>query len=247
MTLRHVGRGGAALLLAMVVHGSLGAQVPTGMVRGQVTDAASNRGVGDVQVTVTGTRIGAVTNAQGEYTLTLVPTGQRSISTRRLGFNPMSQDVNVLAGQSVTANFAINVSAVNLNEVVVTGSGTPTEKRKIGTSIAAVDSAVIGRAQAVTVDQALQGKLPGAQITQNSGGPGGGGTSSPALSQGRGQEAVNVSSWAIANPIPAIVFFILLTFAGLASFKLNGVQDFPDIELPFVTVRLCVPIAALLE
>ena len=177
MTLRHVGRGGAALLLAMVVHGTLGAQVPTGTVRGQVTDAASNRGVGDVQVTVTGTRIGGVTNAQGEYTLTLVPTGQRSISTRRLGFNPSSQVVNVLAGQTLTANFLINVSAVNLSEVVVTGSGTPTEKRKIGTSIAAVDSAVIGRAQAVTVDQALQGKLPGAQITQNSGGPGGGGVS----------------------------------------------------------------------
>ncbi len=56
--------------------------------------------------------------------------------------------------------------------------------------------------------------------------------------------AINVSSWAIRNPIPAIVFFILLTFAGLAGFKLNGVQDFPDIELPFVTVTANLPGAA---
>jgi multidrug efflux pump subunit AcrB len=56
--------------------------------------------------------------------------------------------------------------------------------------------------------------------------------------------AINVSSWAIRNPIPAIVFFILLTFAGIAAFKINGVQDFPDIELPFVTVTASLPGAA---
>jgi multidrug efflux pump subunit AcrB len=56
--------------------------------------------------------------------------------------------------------------------------------------------------------------------------------------------AINVSSWAIRNPIPAIVFFILLTFAGLAAFKISGVQDFPDIELPFVTVTASLPGAA---
>ena len=71
----------------------------------------------------------------------------------------------------------MSVSALNLSEVVVTGSGTPTERRKIGTSVASIDSTVISRAQAMTVDQALQGKTAGAQISQNSGGPGGGGMS----------------------------------------------------------------------
>ncbi|MBC7894459.1 MAG: TonB-dependent receptor, partial [Cytophagaceae bacterium] len=149
----------------------------TGTVRGRVTDGASGRGVSDAQVTVTGTRVGAMTNANGEYSLAQVPVGTRSISVRRLGFGPAAQDVSVSAGGTATADFALNQSAVNLSEVVVTGSGTPTERRKLGTSVAAVDSSVISRAQAVTVDQALQGKLPGAQITQNSGSPGGGGIS----------------------------------------------------------------------
>ncbi|HYW30265.1 MAG TPA: TonB-dependent receptor, partial [Gemmatimonas sp.] len=43
--------------------------------------------------------------------------------------------------------------------------------------IASVDSTVISRALATTLDQALQGKVAGAQISQNSGGPGGGGIS----------------------------------------------------------------------
>ncbi|HMI49207.1 MAG TPA: TonB-dependent receptor [Gemmatimonadaceae bacterium] len=77
----------------------------------------------------------------------------------------------------MTADVALHVSAVNLSEVVVTGTGIATEKRKVGTNIATIDSALIGRANATTVDQAMQGKIPGAQITQNSGNPGGGGIS----------------------------------------------------------------------
>ncbi len=55
---------------------------------------------------------------------------------------------------------------------------------------------------------------------------------------------MNFSTWSINNPIPAIVFFILLTFAGLISFNMSGVQDFPDIELPMVTVVANLPGAA---
>jgi len=47
---------------------------------------------------------------------------------------------------------------------------------------------------------------------------------------------VNFSALSIRNPIPAILLFILLTLAGLLSYRANTVQDFPDIELPFVTV-----------
>jgi TonB-linked SusC/RagA family outer membrane protein len=106
-----------------------------------------------------------------------VPAGQRTITVRRIGYQPVSQTVQVLAGATTTADVALGVSAINLSEVVVTGTGTATEKRKVGTSIATVDSALISRSQAVTVDQAMQGKIPGAQISQNSGSPGGGGIS----------------------------------------------------------------------
>ncbi|MEO5934057.1 MAG: efflux RND transporter permease subunit [Duganella sp.] len=47
---------------------------------------------------------------------------------------------------------------------------------------------------------------------------------------------MNFSSLSIKNPIPAIMLFVLLTLAGLLAYKMNEVQDFPDIELPIVTV-----------
>lgn len=47
---------------------------------------------------------------------------------------------------------------------------------------------------------------------------------------------MNFSAWSIRNPIPSIMLFILLTLAGLMAFSSMKVQDFPDIELPTVTV-----------
>ena len=166
-----------AVLIAMPVVVSAQGAASTGTVRGRVTEAVSGRAIADARVQVTGTRIAAVSNASGDFLLPLVPTGPRIISVRRLGFQPSTQAVTIGADGAVTANFALRESAVNLSEVVVTGSAAPTEKRKIGTSVASIDSTTISRAVAVTVDQALQGKVPGAQITQNSGGPGGGGIS----------------------------------------------------------------------
>ncbi len=55
---------------------------------------------------------------------------------------------------------------------------------------------------------------------------------------------MNFSSLSIKNPIPAIMLFVLLGLAGLLSFKSSAVQDFPDIELPIVTVSASLPGAA---
>ena len=161
-----------------VVPTLLAAQAPTtGSVRGRITDAASARGLPDAQVGVEGTRLGAVSGANGEFTITQVPTGTHSITVRRLGYAPITRSLIVTAEGINMGDIALSASALNLTEVVVTGSAAPTERRKVGTSIASVDSALISRAEAVSIDQALQGKVTGAQITQNSGSPGGGGIS----------------------------------------------------------------------
>ena len=55
---------------------------------------------------------------------------------------------------------------------------------------------------------------------------------------------MNFSAFSIRNPIPAVLLFILLTLAGLLSFKMMPVQDFPDIELPLVTIDASLPGAA---
>jgi multidrug efflux pump subunit AcrB len=55
---------------------------------------------------------------------------------------------------------------------------------------------------------------------------------------------LNVSSWSIRNPVPAVMLFVLLTFGGLLSFDAMKVQQFPDIDLPTVSVTASLPGAA---
>ncbi len=52
---------------------------------------------------------------------------------------------------------------------------------------------------------------------------------------------MNVSSWSIRNPIPAVLLFILLTVMGLASFRAMKIQNFPDIDLPTVIITASLP------
>ena len=55
---------------------------------------------------------------------------------------------------------------------------------------------------------------------------------------------MNVSSWSIRNPIPAVLLFIMLTLLGLMSFMNMKIQQFMDIDLPTVTVTASLPGAA---
>ena len=52
---------------------------------------------------------------------------------------------------------------------------------------------------------------------------------------------VNVSAWCIRNPIPSVLLFIMLTLAGVMSFRAMKVQQFPDIDLPTVIVSASLP------
>lgn len=47
---------------------------------------------------------------------------------------------------------------------------------------------------------------------------------------------MNISSWSIRNPVPAVLCFILLTLFGLIGFHKLQVQDFPDMDLPTISI-----------
>ncbi|MEN9537997.1 MAG: Multidrug resistance protein MdtB, partial [Pseudomonadota bacterium] len=52
---------------------------------------------------------------------------------------------------------------------------------------------------------------------------------------------MNVSAWSIKNPIPAAMLFVMLTLAGLFSFQSMKVQNFPDLDVPNITIVASLP------
>ena len=133
-------RGGAMLLAALgLLATSLRAQ-EAGTIAGTVREAGSARPIAAVQVFIPETQFGAVTNENGEFRILEVPTGTHALRARMIGFAQLERRVTVNAGQSATVDFTLERSAITLDEIVVTGAGVATEKRKLGNTIATINA-----------------------------------------------------------------------------------------------------------
>ncbi len=147
----------------------------TGSVQGRVTDAANGQPLANAQVRIEGTVLGTLSDASGAFAVPNVPPGRRTIVARRIGYGEERRTVDVSSGAPVTVDIAMTVSATTLGEVVVTGVATPTARRELPNSVETVSGEAVRDAPAVSaIDQALQGKIAGALISENSGQPGGG-------------------------------------------------------------------------
>jgi len=100
---------------------------------------------------------------EGKYTLTISFTGYKTISASL-----------TLQQSDVVFDTAMNEDAVSLGEVVVTGTTGAVTKKQLGNAISTVSGNDLQKGLAVNVDQALAGKVAGAEISQNSGNPDGG-------------------------------------------------------------------------
>ncbi|HYC51182.1 MAG TPA: SusC/RagA family TonB-linked outer membrane protein [Gemmatimonadaceae bacterium] len=160
-----------AMALAVLLAPAASAQ-SGGTIRGRVVDASA-RPLQDVNVTVTGTRLGGMTNANGEFIITGVPAGTQQVGARRIGFARQVKNVTVTAGGEVTAEFQLSPAATTLDEVVVTGTAGSMERRQIGNAITTLNvEEMNSKASLSNVTEILQGKTPGVVVLPGSGVPG---------------------------------------------------------------------------
>ena len=93
-----------------------------------------------VQVTVVGTRIGAITDAQGRYTINGAPTGTRTIEARRIGYRATRMvNVTVQMEGTTTLNISIVAIPLTLQAVVTTGVVDPTSGTRVPFTVGRVE------------------------------------------------------------------------------------------------------------
>ena len=115
----------------------------TGIVVGKITDKTTGEPLSGSTVEIRGTGLGNATDGRGHFIVRGVRPGSAEVTARRLGFRPLSQTIQVVAGDSVTVNFVLEESAVTLDAVVTTGTGGAVAKREVGAPIAVLDAAAI--------------------------------------------------------------------------------------------------------
>src|SRR3989441_4438156 len=158
-----------ALALGAFV-GVAGASAQQRQITGQVTSSATREPMAGVNVAVTGTAFAAVSNADGRYAIS-APAGAVTLVFRHIAFK--RREVAVAPDQS-TVDATLEPDVFNLEAVVVTGQATGIEQRNAAIANTVVTAAEVTAAPAPALDRALQGRVPGAYIQQNSGAPGGG-------------------------------------------------------------------------
>ncbi len=158
-----------ALALSALV-GVAAAPAQQRQITGRVTSSATAEPVAGVNVSITGAAFAAVTNADGRYAIA-APDGAVTLVFRRIGFK--RKEVSVPA-ERASADLQLEEDVFNLEAVVVTGQQTGVARVNAATSSTVVTGTEITSVPAPSVDRALQGRVPGAYIQQNSGAPGGG-------------------------------------------------------------------------
>ncbi len=133
------------------------------VITGRVTNEAGEPLAG-VSVLVKGTAKGTATNANGVFTISVDP--GETLEFSFIGYKLTS----VKVGKETTINMQLVSDASKLNEIVVIGYGTQKKSTLTG-AIATVSSKTINELPVASVDEALQGRVAGVNVTNN-GSPG---------------------------------------------------------------------------
>ncbi|MGH7506394.1 MAG: TonB-dependent receptor plug domain-containing protein, partial [Longimicrobiales bacterium] len=146
-------------------------------IQGTVVGANTLAPLIGVQVSLRGTNFGTLSDAEGNYAISaLVTPGTYTLEFDYIGRRSTTLEIELGAEPGVTVpQVELGETAVELDQIVVTAPGVATERRAVPSAVATVSGEDINRAPGVaTVDQALQGKITGALISETSGQPGGG-------------------------------------------------------------------------
>jgi TonB-linked SusC/RagA family outer membrane protein len=159
---------------ALLLGASAGAQSGNARISGQVTDSSAQQPLAGAEVVLLGdggaTLRGARTDAAGRYIITNVPAGGQRVRVRFVGYTPKERSLTVIDGQNATVDFALMPRSLQLDQVVITGTGGVVQKRAVGNVVESIKAdEVLQVAPVRTVDQLIGARSPGVIVLPSSG------------------------------------------------------------------------------
>ncbi|MDB4951283.1 MAG: TonB-dependent receptor [Gemmatimonadetes bacterium] len=157
-----------ALAAAILALPTLAAAQSAGAVAGTVTAAENAAPVAGAVVTVEGTSLGVPTDARGRFRIARLVPGGYTLTVAAMGREPSRRAVQVAAGETAAADFALAPGSVLLSGLVVTANRTPTLARRVTATVNVLAHEQVERSPARTVDDLVR-ELPGVELPRTSG------------------------------------------------------------------------------
>jgi TonB-linked SusC/RagA family outer membrane protein len=162
----------ASLVAATLWANALPAQ--SAVFTGRVTSEAQQPLAG-ANVAIPELGVGTITSTDGRYTFTVDAARARgqpvNVVVRYIGYKPKRLRITVTPGRT-EHDFVLERDVLQLEQVVVTGTGTALEQRKTTFAVGVVDNTQIKEVPATSPIGALEGKVAGASIVTQTGQPG---------------------------------------------------------------------------
>jgi TonB-linked SusC/RagA family outer membrane protein len=147
----------------------------TGTISGQVRSEADQSPLSGAQLLVEGTGIGGITNNLGRFVLVNVPAGEVTLTATMLGRRTARITVVVSPQGTAVVNLALAAAAIDLDEIVVTGTAGAQQARALGNTVGSV---AVSELQEIspqpTFENMLSSRIPGLNVATGAGAVGGG-------------------------------------------------------------------------
>jgi TonB-linked SusC/RagA family outer membrane protein len=161
---------GLLLLLALAVFPLAAESQQRGNVTGRVIAADTRAGLAGAQVSIPSLNISSLTDEEGRFTLQAVPVGTHALQVTFLGYRQVTREVTVSTGtQDMTIE--METDPLLLDQLVVVGYGEE-RRRNVAGAVSSLKPESVRELSVTSVNEILQGKLTGVQISQPSGVPG---------------------------------------------------------------------------
>ena len=146
-------------LLVIFVNSALAQRTVTGVVSDD-----SGESLPGVTVMIAGTSTGTVTNLTGDFSIE-VPDENSILKFSFIGMEPKE----VVVGNQTVMNITLSISALQMDEVVITALGISRDKKSLGYSVGEVDGDDLTKVAQDNLLNSLAGKVAGIQVSSTGG------------------------------------------------------------------------------
>ncbi|MFQ5772234.1 MAG: carboxypeptidase-like regulatory domain-containing protein, partial [bacterium] len=140
-------------------------------ITGMVTEMVNGEGLPGANIAVKGTTLGTASDANGNFSIRLRNFTEATLVVSFIGYK--TAEVNVTSSTS-NLNISLEEDVLKTSEVIVTGLATSVKRRNLANSVGTVSAKELVPAPAQTLERAMNGKMAGITVSQNTGAPGGG-------------------------------------------------------------------------
>ncbi|MBE2190028.1 MAG: SusC/RagA family TonB-linked outer membrane protein [Candidatus Kapabacteria bacterium] len=143
------------------------------LIKGTVIDKETKTPLPRASVSIPALRIGAVSDSKGNFTFQ-APAGDHLLEARYVGYETYTQRIVLKEGETREVRLELSSHSIQMNQIVVVGLTGEVDRTTLGNQISSVSGRDVANVVSPSAIDAISGRVPGVNVTRNSGTPGAG-------------------------------------------------------------------------